>query len=255
MEDVLEVYQLPYDETRPAVCLDETSKQLVEHVRTPIPARPAVPGQIDKTSNEAVQQACTSIDARPAVPAKVDDTSSNATEQTSTRIAARPGVRRRIDDEYVRNGTANIFAAIEPITGRALVEVTEHRTAIDLARFLRRLSDETYVSAAIIVLVMDNLNTHSLSCLYEAFPPEEARRIAKRFEIHHTPKHGSWLNVAEIFLSMMSTQCLDQRVPNKLELCSIIEAWMSNKKCGKVDWRFTADDARIKLKRLYPSLP
>lgn len=203
MEDVLDVYHLPYDETRPVVCMDETSKQLLDHTRTPIPAR--------------------------------------------------PGVDERVDDEYTRNGTANIFAAIEPITGKALVEVTEQRTAIDTARFLRRLSDEAYPAAKTIVLVMDNLNVHSTASLYEAFPPAEARRIARRFEIHHTPKHGSWLDVAEIFLSTMSIECLDQRVRDIDTLRTLIDAWMRSRKSGKVRWRFDVDNARIKLHRLYPS--
>ena len=205
MEDVLDVYHLPYDETRPVVCMDETSKQLIEHARTPIPAR--------------------------------------------------PGVDERVDDEYTRNGTANIFAAIEPITGKALVEVTEHRTAIDTARFLRRLSDEAYPAAKTIVLVMDNLTVHSTASLYEAFPPAEARRIARRFEIHHTPKHGSWLDVAEIFLSTMSIECLDQRIPDVAALKAAIVAWLRTRKSGKVRWQFDVDNARIKLHRLYPSLP
>ncbi len=201
---MLDVYHLPYDPTRPVVCLDETSKQLVGHARKPIPPR--------------------------------------------------PGIRERVDDEYTREGTANIFAAIEPISGRALVEVTDHRTAIDMARFLKRLSDEVYASAQIIVLVMDNLNTHSIACLYEAFPPAEARRLARRFEIHHTPKHGSWLDVAEIFLSTMSVECLDQRVANAGSLREIVDAWLRSRTSGKVTWHFCADDARIKLRRLYPSL-
>jgi len=205
MEDVLDVYQRPHDPERPQVCLDETSKQLVAHTRTPI------------------------------VPQN--------------------GVRERVDDEYTREGTANIFAAIEPITGKSLVEVTERRTARDMASFLRRLSDEAYPTAKIIVLVMDNLNTHSPACLYEAFPPAEARRLAQRFEIHHTPKHGSWLNVAEIFLSRMSIQCLDQRVPNIEKLRSEVAAWQRSRSGGAVKWRFNTADARIKLHRLYPSLP
>ena len=172
-----------------------------------------------------------------------------------TPIPARPGVAARVDDEYTRHGTANIFAAIEPITGKALVEVTEHRTAVDMARFLKRLSDETYAVARTIVLVMDNLNIHSIACLYEAFPPAEARRIARRFEIHHTPKHGSWLDVAEIFLSTMSIECLDQRVPDAGALRALVEAWLRSRKSGKVKWRFETADARIKLHRLYPSLP
>jgi hypothetical protein len=205
MEDILDVYHRPFDETQPVVCFDESSKQLLGHVRTPIPARQGVPA--------------------------------------------------RVDDEYVRNGTANVFAAIEPITGRALVEVTERRTSADTARFLRRLSDEAFRDAAKIVLVMDNLSTHSLSCLYEAFSPHEARRIAQRFEIHHTPKHGSWLNVAEIFLSMLAKQCLDQRIADITAMRATVDAWMSSRTCGKVNWHFTTEEARTRLRRLYPSLP
>lgn len=162
MEDVLEVYQRPHDRMRPMVCLDETSKQLLQHTRCP--------------------------------------------------VAAKRGTPARVDDEYKRRGTANIFAAVEPLTGEGVVEVTEHRTAVDMAYFLQRLSEETYPAASVIVLVMDNLNIHDLSCLYEAFEPVEARRLVERFEVHNTPKHGSWLNVAEIFLSAMSLQCLDQRI-------------------------------------------
>jgi len=204
MEDVLEVYHRPYDPNRPQVCLDETSKQLVEHTRIP--------------------------------------------------IAAKRGTPKRVDDEYKRCGTANIFAAVEPLTGRSLVEATDHRTAIDMAHFLRRLSDEAYARAAIIVLVMDNLNTHDLSCLYQAFEPAEARRLVERFEVHHTPKHGSWLDVAEIFLSILAKQCLDQRIGSITELRSILAAWQASKTSGKVNWHFTTADARIKLRRLYPSI-
>jgi hypothetical protein len=194
-----------YDPDRPQVCLDETSKQLLQHVRTPIPAS--------------------------------------------------RGVRARVDDEYKRCGTANIFAAVEPLTGRSLIEVTEHRTSVDMARFLRQLSEEQYPNATVIVLVQDNLSIHSLACLYEAFPPAEAHRLARRFEVHYTPKHGSWLNVAEIFLSTLSTQCLDQRVGSITQLRSIIAAWQSSRVGGKVTWRFTTAAARIKLRSLYPSIP
>jgi hypothetical protein len=185
----------------------------------------------------------------------LDETSKQLVGHTQVPIAARPGVRERVDDEYTREGTANIFAAIEPITGKSLVEVTERRTARDMANFLRQLSDDAYPTAKTIVLVMDNLNTHSPACLYEVFPPEEARRLAQRFEIHHTPKHGSWLNVAEIFLSTMSIQCLDQRVPSIEKLRSEVAAWQRSKSGGTVKWRFNTADARIKLHRLYPSLP
>lgn len=205
MEDILDVYHRPYDPARPQVCVDETSKQLLEHVRLP--------------------------------------------------IAAKPGVPARVDDEYKRCGTANIFAAVEPLTGRSLVSVTEHRASVDMAQFLRRISDEMYPAATVIVLVMDNLSIHSLACLYEAFPPTEAHRLARRFEVHHTPRHGSWLNVAEIFLSTLATGCLDQRVKDIAQLRRIITAWQDSKKGGRVSWRFTTAAARIKLKKLYPSLP
>jgi hypothetical protein len=205
MEDVLDVYHRAYDPARPQICLDETSKQLLEHTRVPIPAARGVPA--------------------------------------------------RVDDEYKRCGTANIFAAVEPLTGRSLVQVTDQRASVDMARFLRRLSDEEYPTATVIVLVMDNLSIHTLACLYEAFPPAEARRLARRFELHYTPRHGSWLNVAEIFLSTLSIQCLDRRVGSSSQLRSIIAAWKSSRTGGKVTWRFTTTAARIKLRRLYPSIP
>lgn len=203
MEDVLEVYHRPYDPARPQVCLDETSKQLLEHTRVP--------------------------------------------------LAVSPGVLARVDDEYKRCGTANIFAAVEPLTGKSLIEVTESRSAIDFAHFLRRVSDE-YPTATAIVLVMDNLSTHVLSCLYQAFEPAEARRLVERFEIHYTPKHGSWLNVAEIFLSLLSRECLDQRIGTMARLQSMIAAWKASRPRAKVSWRFTAADARLELRRLYPSI-
>jgi hypothetical protein len=170
-------------------------------------------------------------------------------------IPAKRGVRARVDDEYKRCGTANIFAAVEPLTGRSLIEVTERRASVDMARFLRRLSDQEYPKVKVIMLVQDNLSIHGLACLYEAFPPVEAHRLARRFEVHHTPKHGSWLNVAEIFLSTLSTQCLDRRVDTIAQLRSIIAAWQVSRTGGKVNWRFTTADARIKLRRFYPSIP
>lgn len=203
MEGVLEVYHRPYDADRPQVCMDETSKQLLEHTRTP--------------------------------------------------IAATPGTPERVDDEYRRNGTANIFAAIEPLTGKCLVEATERRTAKDTAQFFRRISDEMYPDASKVVLIMDNLNTHTMACLYEAFTPEEARRITERFEVHHTPKHGSWLNVAETFLSTLSIECTDQRIKSIDALKITLAAWTASRIGGKVNWRFTTEDARIKLRRLYPT--
>lgn len=196
---------------------------------------------------------------RPYNPARpqvcLDESSKQLLAHTRIPIAASPGTPARIDDEYKRCGTANIFAAIEPVTGKSVVDVTERRTAMDMAHFLRRISDQEYPAATAIVLVMDNLNIHSLSCLYEAFEPREARRLVERFEVHHTPKHGSWLNVAEIFLSTMARQCLDQRIATMDDLRSLIAAWQSSRSSGKVTWRFTTADARIKLHRLYPSIP
>jgi hypothetical protein len=183
-----------------------------------------------------------------------DETSKQLVEHTRIPIAAKRGTPKRVDDEYKRCGTANIFAAVEPLTGRSLVVATERRTAVDTAHFLRRLSDKAYPKATVIVLVMDNLNTHDLSCLYQAFEPAEARRLVERFEVHHTPKHGSWLDVAEIFLSILAKQCLEQRIGSIKELQSIIASWQASKTSGRVNWRFTTADARIKLRRLYPSL-
>jgi transposase len=191
--------------------------------------------------------------ARPQVC--LDETSKQLLAHTRVPIPATRNAPARVDDEYKRCGTANIFAAVEPLTGRSLVQVTERRTSADTAHFLRRLSDEEYPKATVIVLVLDNLSTHTLACLYEVFAPAEARRLARRFELHHTPKHGSWLNVAEIFLSTLSIQCLDQRVESIAKLRSIVAAWQASRLGGKVTWRFTTAAARIKLRRLYPSIP
>lgn len=191
--------------------------------------------------------------ARPQVC--LDETSKQLLAHTREPIAARPGKLARVDDEYKRCGTANIFAAVEPLTDWCLVEATEHRTNIDMAHFLRRISDEAFPDAIVIVLVMDNLSIHTLSCLYEAFEPDEARRLTKRFEIHYTPRHGSWLNVAETFLSTLVTQCLGQRIDGLVQLGTILAAWKASRRTGRVTWRFTTADARIKLRRLYPSLP
>lgn len=202
MEDVLEVYHLPYDASRPVVCFDETSKQLLEHTRQPITATPKHPA--------------------------------------------------RVDDEYKRCGTANIFLAVEPLTGSVILEATERRGLVDCAMFLRTLADEVYPNASRIVLVCDNLNTHTAACFYEAFAPEQARRLTQRFEFHHTPKHGSWLNVAECQLSVLARQCLDQRVGSLVELRRLLLAWDENRKITSVCWQFTTKDARTKLRRLYP---
>jgi len=206
MEDVLEVYKRPYDPQRPVVCLDETSKQLIGEVRTPVPA-------------------------------------------TRGQVA-------HYDCEYVRNGVANLFMMFEPLAGQRDVVVTQRRTKKDYAQCLGHLSDEVYPDAEIIVLVQDNLNTHSPASLYEAFEPAEAQRLAARFEWHYTPKHGSWLDMAEIELGILSRQCLSQRIDNMEDLRRQTHAWEKRRDeaKAKVDWQFTTADARTKLKSLYPSL-
>jgi hypothetical protein len=206
MEDVLGVYKRPYDSKRPVVCLDETSKQLIGEVRTPVPA---APGQV-----------------------------------------------AHYDCEYVRNGVANLFMIFEPLAGQRDVEVTDRRTKKDYAQCLRKLSDQMYPEAEIIVLVEDNLNTHSPASLYEAFEPAEAKRLAERFEFHYTPKHGSWLDMAEIELGILGRQCLSQRIDNIDELRRQTRAWEKRRDQVevKVNWQFTTADARTKLKRLYPSI-
>lgn len=171
-------------------------------------------------------------------------------------LPVRPGRPRREDYEYVRNGTANLFMAFEPLAGTRRVEATERRTNRDFARVIRRMVDEWYPDAEKVVLVMDNLSTHSPAALYEAFEPAEARRLAAKLERHYTPKHGSWLNVAEMELSVLARQCLDRRIPNHGALRTEVAAWEErrNASVARVDWRFTAADARIKLKRLYPTI-
>lgn len=204
MEDVLDVYERPRDQSAPVVCMDEMPVQLLKETRVPIPAEPGRP--------------------------------------------------RRVDYEYERNGTANIFMFAEPIAGWRQTLVTERRTAVDWAVAVRDLVDSRYADARVIVLVMDNLNTHTLGSLYEAFPAAEARRIAKRLEIHHTPKHGSWLNIAENELSTLSRQCLARRIGTINDLRSEVQAWEATRNIEQVQvrWRFTIDQARIKLRKVYP---
>ena len=160
------------------------------------------------------------------------------------------------DYEYQRNGVANVFMAFEPLAGRRVVEVTARRTAIDFAKFLKKLLDEVYPDAARVVLVTDNLNTHCTGSLYEAFEPGEARRLAARIEWHYTPKHGSWLNMAEIELSALARQCLDRRIPDTEALKREVVAWelRRNAAAVKADWQFTTADARVRLKKLYPTI-
>ena len=206
MEDILEVYQRPYDRQRPLVCLDESSKQLIAETRVPIAAKPGQPG--------------------------------------------------RHDYEYRRNGTANLFMMFAPLEGWRHVKVTDRHTAVDYAQVLKELSDTHFPGSAKIVLVQDNLNTHKPASLYEAFPPAEARRLVERFEWHYTPKHGSWLDMAESELSVLSSQCLDRRIPDQRVLKDEVEAWEADRniKHAKANWQFTTADARVKLRRLYPAL-
>ncbi len=206
MEDVIAIYELPYDHEYPVVCMDETCKQLIGDVHG---AMGCAPG-------------------RPA----------------------------RVDHEYVRNGVAEVFLEVEPLTGQRHVSATEHRTSKDWARWIKGMLDERYPNAVRVRLVMDNLNTHCLTSLYEMFEPQEARRLAERLEIHYTPKHGSWLNMAEIELSALNGQCLDRRIPDLVTMQSNIAAWENdrNNRQSKINWHFFNADARIKLKHLYPKL-
>jgi hypothetical protein len=186
----------------------------------------------------------------------LDEASKQLVGEVVQPIPAEPGQPERFDYEYVRNGTANLFMISEPLAGWRHVMVTERRTAKDFAEVLRWLAEDVYPEAEKVVLVMDNLNTHKLASLYEAFPPEQARRIAERFEVHHTPKHGSWLNVAEIELSVLIRQCLDRRIESENELLKELEPWeveRNDREVG-VNWRFTTANARIKLRRLYPAV-
>ncbi len=186
----------------------------------------------------------------------MDEVSKQLLRDTRTPLPMEPGSPQRQDYEYERGGVVNLFLFCEPLKGRRWVDVTERRTKMDWAHQIKELVDERYPQAERIVLVMDNLNTHTPASLYEAFKPSEARRLAEKLEIHYTPKHGSWLNMAEIELSVLSRQCLDRRVPDFETLQTEACAWQQRRNAtgNKIDWRFTTEDARIKLKRLYPSL-
>jgi DDE superfamily endonuclease len=194
-------------------------------------------------------------DARRPLAA-LDEASKQLVGEVVQPLPPAPGQPERFDYEYVRNGTANRFMVSEPLLGWRAVQVTERRTARDFAEVLRWLVEEVHPEAEKVVLVLDNLNTHKVASLYEAFPPAQARRIAERLEIHHTPKHGSWLNVAEIELSVLTRQCLDRRIGSAAESEREVAAWQDdrNERAVEVRWRFTTADARIKLHRLYPSL-
>jgi hypothetical protein len=191
---------------------------------------------------------------RPLVA--LDEASKQLVGEVVQPLPPEPGQPERFDYEYVGNGTANLFMVSEPLVGWRHVAVTERRTAKDFAEVVRWLAEEVHPDAERIVLVLDNLNTHKLASLYEAFPPEQARRIAERLEIHHTPKHGSWLNVAEIELSVLARQCLGRRIGDGPALRAEVAAWEDerNERSVEVPWRFTTADARLKLRRLYPSL-
>ena len=186
----------------------------------------------------------------------LDESSKQLIGEVCPPIPAAPGHPVLMDDEYVRNGVAEIFLDVEPLAGKRNVAVTERRTKIDWAKYVKDMLEVRYPEADKVVLVMDNLNTHNISSLYEAFAPEEAFRLAQRLEIHHTPKHGSWLNIAEIELSVLKRQCLPERVPDIELMRQMVYVWNSerNTRQTTVDWQFTTDDARVKLKRLYPKL-
>jgi transposase len=186
----------------------------------------------------------------------MDETSKQLLRDARQALPLEPGQPERRDYEYERGGVANVFMFMEPLAGRRWVDITEHRTKTDWAHQIKELVDLRYPEAERIVLVMDNLNTHTPASLYETFEPQEARRLAQKLEIHYTPKHGSWLNMAEIELSVLSRQCLDRRVPDFQTLEAEAQAWQERRdeKGGKIEWRFKTEDARIKLKRLYPSL-
>jgi hypothetical protein len=186
----------------------------------------------------------------------MDESSKQLVGEVHAPIPTAPGRPRIEDHEYVRNGVAEIFMEVEPLGGRRHVEITAHRTRVDWAGFIKDMLEKRYPDATKVRLVMDNLNTHSVASLYEAFPPQEARRLAERLEIHYTPKHGSWLNVAEIELSVLQSQCLDRRIAEMVTMQREVAAWQTdrNNRASKTIWRFTTEQARVKLKRLYPKL-
>lgn len=186
----------------------------------------------------------------------MDESNKQLIAEVRKPLPPKPGEIAKEDCEYERKGTANIFMAMEPLAGKRTVQVTDRRTRIDWARFIQYLLVTVYPEAAVLVLVMDNLNTHAIASLYEAFDPATARALAERLEIHYTPKHGSWLNMAETELSILCGQCLDRRIDSKEFMTREVATWENdrNARQSKIDWQFTTADARIKLKRLYPSI-
>lgn len=185
-----------------------------------------------------------------------DESSKQQVKETRTPRSMQPGQVAKYDYEYERNGTSNLFMMFAPLEAWREVKVTDRHTKIDFAYCMRDLVDIHFPDAEKIILVMDNLNTHKMGSLYQAFPPEEARRIVEKLEIHYTPKHGSWLNMAEIEFSVLSKQCLNRRIPDQETLRHEVTAWQDkrNSATNTVNWRFTTADARIKLHRLYPSI-
>jgi DDE superfamily endonuclease len=206
MEDVLEIYKLPYDANRPVLCMDEMPKQLLADKYEPLPCQASKPAKQDY--------------------------------------------------EYKRQGVADLFMVFEPLQGKRFVEVTEKRRKVEWATVMKQVADTLYPQADKIIVVLDNLNTHTPSAFYETFEPEEARRLVKRFEFHFTPKHGSWLNMAEIELSALVRQCLDRRLPDLQTLTQEVQAWQQqrNDEVVKVQWQFQTTNARTKLKHLYPKI-
>lgn len=204
MEDVLTLYDQPYDEQRPLVCVDERPCQLIDDKQAPLPAQPGQP--------------------------------------------------KRYDYHYQRHGTCNLFVAFQPLMGWRQVAVTERRTSEDFAHWLKRLVDEFFPRASVIRLVLDNLNIHTPAALYQTFPPPEAHRILQKLEFHFTPKQGSWLNMVEIELSVLARQCLNRRISDVETIKHEVKAWQEqrNQQCATVQWRFTTNNARTKLERLYP---
>ena len=201
-----------------------------------------------------------SVYTRPRNPDRpvvcLDETSKQLVAETRAPVAMQPRLPARVDYEYARNGVANLFMMFAPLEGWRHVKVTDRRTAVDYAHVLKDLADVHFAQAETIVLIQDNLNTHAAASLYEAFPAAEARRLVERFEWHYTPKHGSWLDLAESELGVLASQCLDRRIPDKQAIIDEVAAWvrLRNKTHAVAQWHFTTNDARIKLKSLYPSL-
>lgn len=185
----------------------------------------------------------------------IDEASKQQVKETREPLPRKPGQPERYDYEYDRNGVSNLFMIFAPLEGWRHVEVTDRRTSVDFANCLKEVVEVHFPEAEQIVLVSDNLNTHKPACLYEAFAPEEARRIIEKLEWHYTPKHGSWLDMAEIELSVLQRQCLDRRIPDQETLKREVAVWEHNRnqQAVKANWRFTTEDARVKLKKLYPS--